>query len=124
MAGVRLIAAVCALTLLGGLATAARADDLNAGKAVTDRNQWGPQSSHKSFLWDQAKGRWGLKFDMEEPSGRDMDWKDVAAGAYFKVTPSLRIGGAVTLGDSSGLPKDINPPPAAPRVRLETAFKF
>ena len=44
------------------------------------------------FQWDQ-KGRWSLRLDMSQPFGRDMQMRDVQAGAYYRVTPSLRVGG-------------------------------
>ncbi len=94
-------------------------------KALLDRNQWAPQAVHKSFEWDAAKSRWGLKFDVQEQPGVPTDWKNVQAGAYFKVTPTLRVGAGVALGDgssSSTAPAAQVPPP--PRVQLETAFKF
>jgi hypothetical protein len=122
------MAAICALTLAGALATVARADPLSAdpNRALVDRNQWAPPDVKKSYEWDAAKSRWGVKLDLTQPGARQMDWQDVQAGAYFKVTPSLRIGGAVALGDpNANLPaRPVVPEPAAPRVRLETAFKF
>jgi hypothetical protein len=36
----------------------------------------------------------------------------------------LRVGGAVALGDSSQINRYSAPQDRAPRVRLETAFKF
>ena len=128
MAGVRLIAAISALTLAGVLATAAHADPLitDPTKALADRNQWAPQTTKKTFEWDAAKSRWGLKFDVEQqPTALGQDWKNVQAGAYFKVTPSLRVGAGVSLGDPQNPttnPTLQTPPP--PRVHLETAFKF
>ncbi len=54
-----------------------------------------------------------------------MQWTDVQAGAYFRVTPSLRVGGAVALGEQEAPAyKKSQPVETAPRVRLETAFKF
>lgn len=127
MAGVRIIAAVCTLALSGALATLAHADPLmtDPSKALTDRNQWAPQTTHKTFEWDAAKSRWGLKFDVQQEAGAFADWKNVQAGAYFKVTPSLRVGAGVSLGDpqnNTGNP--VTQTPAPPRVHLETAFKF
>ena len=86
-----------------------------------------PTDDKRTLRWDAKKGRWGLKLDLDQPSSREMEMQDVQAGAYFKVTPSIRVGGAVSLGETT--------PPAqaarkaqqadtAPRVRLETAFKF
>ena len=79
---------------------------------------------HKSLELD-ANGRWGLRLDIAPPVGRDLDVKDVSAGAFFHITPSLRVGGTVDLGDRQAesqkiLPQDTN----APRVHLETKFKF
>jgi hypothetical protein len=129
MAGVKSIAVSLVLALSGVLATAAHADPLNTdpSKALVDRNQWGPQAGvHKTFEWDSAKSRWGLKLDLDQPGVREMDLNNVQAGAYYKLTPSLRVGGVVSLGDPSSVPPrpDVAPTAPAPRVRLETAFKF
>src|SRR4051812_8690127 len=126
-----LMAAVGTLALSGALAPVAHADPLKADATVNlaDRNQWAPQPVHKSFQWDAGKGRWGVKLDLNQPAGRNAAWQDVQAGAYFNVTPSLSVGGAVALRDPSLLASPANPPGQAsvanaPRVRLETAFKF
>jgi hypothetical protein len=127
MAGVKLTAVMFALALSGVLASAAHADPLitDPTKVTADRNQWGPQTTHKSFEWDSSKSRWGLKLDLDQPGDRQMDLNSVQAGAYYKLTPSLRVGGVVSLGDPANtVPRDVAPQPPAPRVRLETAFKF
>lgn len=84
------------------------------------------QGPKKSLKWDDKKGKWGLKLDLDQPVGREMEMKDVQAGAYYSVTPSIRVGGAVALGDQNpalaARKNDIREP--APRVKLETAFKF
>jgi len=87
-------------------------------------SQWGLQGARKSMQWDASKGRWGLKLDMEQPVRGEMALKDVQAGAYFKVTPSLRVGGAVNLGDRDQVSRELAPRQAAPRVRLESSLKF
>lgn len=101
------------------------ADNLFNVVSSPDQPQWGPQPAHKLFQWDQ-KGHWGLKLDLSEPIGRDMQLRDVEAGAYFHVTPKLRIGGSVSLGDSSLIDRTMLIPQQsqAPRVKLETSFKF
>ena len=78
-----------------------------------------------SLKWDARRGRWGVTFNMEQPVGRDTQWNDFQAGAYFRVTPSIQVGGAVALGERE-VPqfKKTLPIEGAPRVRLETAFKF
>jgi hypothetical protein len=87
-----------------------------------DLNEWGPQRTHRSMQWDAKKGRWGVKLDLDQTQVRDMNWSETGAGAYYKLTPGLRVGGGVSVnsvGDGRGLvPQD------RPRVKLETAFKF
>jgi hypothetical protein len=102
-------------------------DNFATGNMPVDQNRWTAQPVHRSVQWDNNKSRWSLKLDMSQPVGRDMQLRDVQAGAYYRVTPSLRVGGAVTLGDGfTGQPSDGSAPVQAqsPRVRLETTFKF
>ena len=83
-----------------------------------------PQGT-KSLKWDTRKGRWGVSLNLDQRAERDMQLNDVQAGAYFRVTPSLRVGGAVALGEKEAPTyKKTEPVDSAPRVRLETAFKF
>jgi hypothetical protein len=78
----------------------------------------------KTLQWD-SNGKWGLRLGIDQPSLREPDWKDVKAGAFFRITPSLRVGGSVQLGDRLSQPKQVTPgDAAAPRVHLETAFRF
>lgn len=134
MARVRLFALAISALVLSGTSTGAYAqsvrpkvtvtgDAFSQGQITPEQAQFGPAAPKKSFQWDE-KGKWGLKLDMEQPVGRDMQMKDIQAGAYFRVTPSLRVGGAVALGDSSTPDRKSTPQDQSPRVRLETAFKF
>lgn len=86
-------------------------------------NQINPQTRRSTLRWDAVRGRWGLQVDMDQNGQRDLQWRDVQAGAFYSVTRSLRVGGAVSLGDGA-LPARTAPTPQAPRVRLETAFRF
>lgn len=92
-----------------------------------DLNQWGPQVGRRTLQWDSKKARWGVKLDLDQPVGRPLSYtdRDVQAGAFYKITPSFRVGGAVSLGAMGGeeAPAAI-PADKAPKVRLETAFKF
>lgn len=130
MSGFRPIGLAAFALVLAGTASIAHADEAKAGKVTVtsretaDRNQWGLNAGRKSMQWDASKGRWGVQLDMDQTSRRGVPWQDVQAGAYFKVTPSLRVGGGVALGEAAnGNPKALVQEPA-PRVRLETAFKF
>ena len=84
------------------------------------------QGPKKQLKWDAKKGKWGLKLDLDQPTNRELEGRDVQAGAYYSVTPSIRVGGAVALGDNNpalaARKNEIQEP--APRVKLETAFKF
>jgi hypothetical protein len=127
-------AAIATLALFGAAAgahaqsagaQAAPTASNNLGILTIDPNHWGAPPAHKSLQWDQ-KGRWGLKLDMNEPVGREMQLRDVQAGAYYRVTPSLRVGGAVSLSNQPVLPDHTAVPANAqgPQVKLETTFKF
>lgn len=127
MAKARIFAAAGALVLIGTAATGAQAQSKpRPADALTVRGDFNPQTAAqpqtKIIQWDTKKGRWGLKLDL----GRnDTQWKDVEAGAYFRVTPSLRVGGAVGLESTQDAPvRKQGAEEAAPKVRLETAFKF
>jgi len=75
--------------------------------------------------WDSRKGRWGLKLGMEQHTDRLSEWRDVQPGLYYKLTPRLHIGGAVSLTPNPTFnPRMIDPQGPSPRVRLETTFKF
>ncbi len=132
------LAALGALVLLGASSTAyasttsqstlppklsdfAQVDNGNPGGNPSAPN--GIPAPHKIYQFD-AKGRWGVKLDLSEPTNRGVDWKDVQAGAYFRLSPSIRVGGSVGLGDKFAQPQHLTPEDTAPRVHLETAFKF
>jgi hypothetical protein len=133
MARGRILAAATTLVLLGtaGYAHAETAQPRSAApaaaQAFTVRGDFNAQAAaaqpNKILQWDTKKGRWGLKLDL---AGRDTEWKDVEAGAFFRVTPSLRVGGAVGLESTQDTPvqQRDKTQQAAPKVRLETAFKF
>ena len=118
------LGAVAALLLLG-TATTARAE----GPTTQNPNAILPPGAgvapHKSLQLD-ASGRWSLRLDMDPPVGEpNGSIKDVQAGAFFHITPSLRIGGSLGLGDRENDPQKFLPQDAnQPRVHLETKFKF
>ena len=78
---------------------------------------------HRTLQLD-SKGRWGFRLDMDQPAARDQDFRDVQAGAYYRIGRSLRVGGSLGFGPSPS-PQNLRPQDeAAPRVRLESNFKF
>ena len=86
-----------------------------------------PTTERRTLEWDAAKGRWGLSLGVEEQRqvGRDLQLKDVSPGVYYRLTRRLHIGGAVSLAPDQAQTLRLGQPQApAPRVRLETVFKF
>ncbi|MCA1934340.1 MAG: hypothetical protein LDL37_02735 [Asticcacaulis sp.] len=97
---------------------------LSLSTISTETNAATRQQS-KIYQWS-VKGRWGLKLDLNQDEARPSGWNDVDAGAFYKISPSVRVGGTVGFGEKT---KSLQPrDPAAdkdqPRVRLETTFKF
>lgn len=120
-----LMLAVSAAALLGAAGTAAHAEAPKTRMDFSVRAEPSAINPGKTLKWDTRRGRWGVTLNVEQPERRDVQWNDVEAGAYFRVTPSLRVGGAVALGDKEAPSfRKSEPQPGAPRVRLETAFKF
>ena len=76
--------------------------------------------------WDAARGRWGVMLNLQQPDNRGGVANDIQAGAYYKITPSLRVGGAFAIGDPQlqNSPRKITPEEGQPRVQFETRFKF
>ncbi|MFN4042302.1 MAG: NtrZ family periplasmic regulatory protein [Brevundimonas sp.] len=71
-------------------------------------------------------GRWGLNFNLGQPTSRTGEAGEVEAGAYYNLNRRLSVGAAAELGT-----REIDPARPAesdrraqPRVRLETIFKF
>ena len=132
MSKARYIAATVALALIGsaGVAHAQSkpkpAEDFRVrGDFNLQDSRLGPGRADRSIQFDAKTGKWGLKLGLQSPVGREADAKDLEAGAYFKVTPSLRVGGAVGLASERDNPVRRNgEKDEAPRVRLETTFKF
>ncbi|HZL00114.1 MAG TPA: hypothetical protein VFC47_09445 [Caulobacteraceae bacterium] len=121
-----LLIAIGASALVG--ATAAHAEPAKPSAGVTadgfaaqSINGSAPKSS---LEWDAKRGRWGLKLDMEQHVVGDMQWRDVRPGVFYRVTPRLHIGGALSIAPDQPVLGPVDPQPPAPRVRLETTFKF
>ncbi len=110
-------------TLLGSTAKHAQTERAK-GLDFTVRSETLPQGG-KTLKWGLQNGRWGVSLNLDQPSGRDVQLNDVQAGAFYSVTPSLRVGGAVALGEKEEPAfKKTQPTDGTPRVRLETALKF
>jgi hypothetical protein len=90
----------------------------------TAPNQLGPPPPHRALQWDSKTGRWGVNFDMAQPGNRDLQGRDTRFGLNYQVVPGFRTGVGVSFGDEQ-LPDGRRiPEESAPRVRLQSSFKF
>lgn len=84
-----------------------------------------PTTTGRALEWDSKKGRWGLKLGVEQHNDHFSEWRDVQSGVYFRITPRLHIGGSISLSpDPTPNERLMDPQTTAPKVRLETTFKF
>lgn len=133
MAGRRLIIAALTVVLTAAAATAHADPKASAGDNFTvrdsfapDPNAWGPEVGHRSLQWDSKKAKWGLKLDMDQQFGLPPNYgsRDVSAGAFYKITPSFRVGGSLRFNATPDGVQPVIPTDKAAKVRLETALKF
>ena len=85
------------------------------------------------LLWKPG-GKWGITLDLTSRGDNQVfPREELAAGAYYQVTPRFRFGGGVTvkgdsLTDTLGKPgatfKDFKDEGGEAAVRLESAFSF
>ena len=87
-----------------------------------------PKSAQSKVYQFNLKGKWGVKFDVNQPETAPSGLNDVDAGAFYRLTPSLRVGGTVGFGEKTDPlkpePQQLQGDKKTPRVRLETTFKF
>jgi hypothetical protein len=126
-----LVATVAAFGLAGGAARAAPAQAAVATSTkpmdFTVHAETSPLSPGTQVMkWDAAKGHWGVMLNVQQPEARAATANDIQAGAYYRITPSLRVGGSLAFGEQQVVPgPKLNPADAGqPRVQLETKFKF
>lgn len=126
MSARRIALLIAATALIGAGASAAQAQTKPRVDFTVRQDAPAAVSASKTYKWDARRGNWGVTLDLGQPEARPSTLNDVAAGAYYRITPSLRVGGAVALGDQRVTPGPKKPDPAEgqPRVRLETRLKF
>lgn len=135
----RLAGWICAVAVVGltaGLTAGAAAAQTSAQtSAQTDRESVRPALSlaethrvapQRRVLEFREGGRWGLDLGVSQPVGRETDWGDIEAGAYYRVNPRLRLGASAGLGRTEPDPARAaeSDRRAQPRVRLESIFRF
>src|SRR5690606_27369292 len=118
-------AALAVLTAAAASHAQSAASRVDTPTVTLSQAQSQAQSSQRRGLQWNAN-RWGLRLNLQQPVGRESEWSAVEAGAYYRLPPRRRAGGAVGLGEPVRDPAraaetDRRP---QPRVRLETIFKF
>ena len=129
-----IIAASVGLLALTSVASEASAQSRSRAPAVTLAEASNAQAAgrgstapapRRGLRWNE-NGRWGLDFNLNQPVGREAEWGDVEAGAYYRLSPRLRVGAAAGLAtpeqDPARAPETDRR--SQPRVRLETLFRF
>jgi hypothetical protein len=120
-----MIAAVALMSAAAGGAYAADKPSKPVDFTVRSEPTAAAPNVGKTLKMDASKGRFGFTLNVQQPDERPAVLNDVQAGAYFRITPSLRVGGSVALGAQELTPRANQARPAdTPKVRLETAFKF
>jgi hypothetical protein len=124
--GFKLLAAAGALVAVLATAEAASAQAVRPKAeprvSLNDAIRSGAPASTTSLKFSE-KGRWSVNVNVDEPLERERKLRDLEAGAFFRVTPSVRVGGSVRLDDKIK-PERVTPDDRGARVRLETKFQF
>jgi len=103
----------------------ARAPAITLSEANAAHRSAPATQPRRALRWNE-NGRWGLNFNANEPVGRETEWGDVEAGAYYRLNPRLSVGAAAGLGTSQQDPARAPETDrrSQPRIRLESIFKF
>ena len=123
----RMSVVIVAAALISAVGGSAYAADKAPSKPMdfTVKSEPMNPTAGRNMKFDASKGRFGFTLDVQQSDGRPTAPNDVSAGAYFRITPSVRVGGSVALGEQDLTPRRNQSRPAdQPKVRLETAFKF
>jgi long-subunit fatty acid transport protein len=125
IAGLFIAAAISGVAGEAAAQSRSRAPAVSLAEASAARNSVAPSTPRRGLRWN-ANGRWGLDFNLNQPVGRETRWGDVEAGAYYRLSPSLRVGAAAGLARAEQDPARAAETDrrAQPRVRLETLFRF
>lgn len=121
-----LLGVLALVTVAGEASAQSRAPAVSLSEAsAAQRSPSNAPAQRRGLRWND-NGRWGLNFNMNQPTGRETQWGDVEAGAFYSVTPRLSVGAAAGLGkadqDPARAPETDRR--SQPRIRLESIFRF
>ena len=92
---------------------------------LPDANTWTLTDTPSFEL--SAGEKWRFTFNLDNQNPERLEFDSVRAGAFFDITPRMRLGGALSFSDEAdaitrasggSLDDDV------PQVRFESAFKF
>jgi len=89
----------------------------------TNTNVWSGDFSLPA-LELSAGDKWGFTFGLQNSDGHSFDLDGVRAGAFFDITPRVRVGGALSFTDSDAFFAQGSDREDIPEVKFESAFKF
>ncbi|MCU0881625.1 MAG: hypothetical protein MUF14_03035 [Hyphomonadaceae bacterium] len=91
-----------------------------------------PRAAPRSEVRVSPRSRWGVSFGVrEEPSstasrGRERARTDTSAGAFYELSPSVRVGGQVVVPNDAenAAWRNTEPRRRQPGLKVESAFRF
>lgn len=120
-----LIASVALFSVVAGGAWAADKVVKPVDFTVRSEPMIAAPAGGRALKLDASKGRFGVTLNVQQSADRPAVGNDVQAGAYFRITPSFRVGGSVALGEQDlTLRPNVSRPADTPKITLQTAFKF
>jgi hypothetical protein len=90
-----------AAALLSGAAATAHAAEAPSAQVrpvdftVRPDNPAATPAQPKTYKFEGRRGRFGVTLDLQQPETRPGTWNDVQAGAFYRITPSIRVGGVM-----------------------------
>jgi len=88
-------------------------------------NAWAPRGEPKATIRVSPRSRWGVTFGMQEESQRPLDRRNgqTSAGAFYDLTPKVRVGGQVVVPQDGAVNGSENRG-RGPSLKVESAFRF
>jgi hypothetical protein len=95
-------------------------------------NAWVPRGESRTSAVVDSRSRWGVTFGINQEARAALAPRTgqstarASAGAFFQVSPQIRVGGAVTLPDDQlGILRNRDEKkPREPGVKVESAIRF
>jgi hypothetical protein len=97
-------------------------------ETASSATRWVPRSDNLVSVPLSSRSRWGVTLGVtpqqRTPGAAGSDTSKVSAGAYYQLSPRVRVGGAVNLPSAPREQEKQDPTAEGPGVRFESAFRF